>query len=37
MANPSGKIPAALNAAVRAARHAVIARVDGHALLPPAT
>ena len=33
--NPSGKIPAALNAAVRAARHAVIARVDGHAMLPP--
>ena len=33
-ANPSGKIPAALNAAVRAARHQVIARVDGHALLP---
>ena len=33
--NPSGKIPAALNAAVRAARHQVIARVDGHALLPP--
>jgi succinoglycan biosynthesis protein ExoA len=32
--NPAGKIPAALNAAVRAARHAVIARVDGHALLP---
>ena len=35
VANPSGKIPAALNAAVRAARHALIARVDGHALLPP--
>jgi GT2 family glycosyltransferase len=35
VANPTGKIPAALNAAVRAARHAVIARVDGHALLPP--
>ncbi len=35
VANPSGKIPAALNAAVRAARHAVIARVDGHAMLPP--
>ncbi len=35
LANPTGKIPAALNAAVRAARHAVIARVDGHALLPP--
>ncbi len=35
VANPSGKIPAGLNAAVRAARHRVIARVDGHALLPP--
>ncbi len=34
MASPTGKIPAALNVAVRAARHAVIARVDGHALLP---
>ena len=33
--NPTGKIPAALNAAVRAARHAVIARMDGHALMPP--
>jgi succinoglycan biosynthesis protein ExoA len=35
VANPAGQIPAALNAAVGAARHAVIARVDGHALLPP--
>ncbi len=35
IANPAGKIPAALNAALRAARHDVIARVDGHALLPP--
>jgi succinoglycan biosynthesis protein ExoA len=35
VANPGGRIPAALNAAVRAARHQVIARVDGHALLPP--
>jgi succinoglycan biosynthesis protein ExoA len=35
IANPSGTIPAGLNAARRAARHAVIARVDGHALLPP--
>jgi succinoglycan biosynthesis protein ExoA len=33
--NPTGQIPSALNAAVRAARHAVIARVDGHAMLPP--
>jgi GT2 family glycosyltransferase len=35
VANPTGQIPAALNAGVRAARHAVIARVDGHAMLPP--
>jgi glycosyltransferase involved in cell wall biosynthesis len=35
VANPGGQIPAALNAAIRAARHQVIVRVDGHALLPP--
>ena len=35
VANPTGKIPAALNAAIRVARHAVIARMDGHALMPP--
>src|SRR5262252_4048868 len=35
VANPSGSIPAALNLAVRTARHRVIARIDGHALLPP--
>jgi succinoglycan biosynthesis protein ExoA len=35
VANPTGRIPAALNLAVRTARHAVIARIDGHALLPP--
>ena len=33
--NPGGKIPAGINAAIKAARHPVIARVDGHALLPP--
>jgi succinoglycan biosynthesis protein ExoA len=33
--NPSGQRPSALNAAIKAARHQVIARVDGHALLPP--
>jgi succinoglycan biosynthesis protein ExoA len=33
--NPAGTIPAALNAAVRAARHQVIARLDGHAVPPP--
>ena len=35
VANPAGTIPAALNAAIKTARHALIARVDGHALLPP--
>ena len=35
VANPTGKIPAALNLAVRTARHGVIARIDGHALFPP--
>jgi hypothetical protein len=35
VANPAGKIPAALNLAVRIARHGVIARIDGHALFPP--
>ena len=34
VANPTGKIPAALNLAVAAARHQVIARIDGHALFP---
>src|ERR1022692_379078 len=34
VANPTGQIPSALNAAVRAARHEIIVRVDGHALLP---
>ena len=34
VASPTGKIPAALNLAVSAARHQVIARVDGHALFP---
>src|SRR5579875_1266207 len=33
--NPSGERPAAVNAAIKAARFDVIARVDGHALLPP--
>jgi succinoglycan biosynthesis protein ExoA len=35
IANPSGRIPSALNAALGAARHEVIARIDGHALPPP--
>jgi succinoglycan biosynthesis protein ExoA len=32
--NPTGKIPAALNAALKAARYDVIARMDGHAMMP---
>jgi len=35
VANPSGHIASALNAAVKVARHPIIVRVDGHALLPP--
>ncbi len=34
VANPSGQIPCALNAAIKASRHDIIVRVDGHALLP---
>jgi succinoglycan biosynthesis protein ExoA len=34
VANPSGRTPSALNAAVAAARHDVIVRVDGHGILP---
>src|ERR1700731_1102838 len=34
-ANPSGKIPAALNLPGATARPRVIARIDGHALFPP--
>lgn len=33
--NPTGKIPSALNIAVNAAQYDIIARIDGHALLPP--
>ncbi|MGH8866461.1 MAG: glycosyltransferase family 2 protein [Actinomycetes bacterium] len=33
--NPSGATPNALNAAVRAARHEIVVRVDGHAMIPP--
>ena len=32
--NPSGKIASAMNAAIKAARHDIITRIDGHALLP---
>jgi glycosyltransferase involved in cell wall biosynthesis len=33
--NPTGLTPAGLNLAVAAAKHPIVARVDGHALLPP--
>jgi GT2 family glycosyltransferase len=33
--NPSGKTPAGLNLALRAASHGIIVRVDGHGVLPP--
>jgi glycosyltransferase involved in cell wall biosynthesis len=32
--NPSGQIATAMNAAIRAARHGVITRIDAHAMLP---
>jgi len=32
--NPTGKTPNALNAAIGAARHEIVARVDGHAEIP---
>jgi succinoglycan biosynthesis protein ExoA len=35
VANPSGLIPTANNAAIKASRYPIVARVDGHALLPP--
>lgn len=33
--NPSGQTPVGLNAAIAASKNPVVARVDGHALLPP--
>jgi len=33
--NPTGQRPCGLNAGIKASRHAIVARVDGHALLPP--
>lgn len=32
--NPTGRTPAGLNAAIAASTHSVVARVDGHAMLP---
>ena len=33
--NPTGRTPAALNAAIKASRHSVVVRVDGHGMLSP--
>ncbi|RZS90221.1 cellulose synthase/poly-beta-1,6-N-acetylglucosamine synthase-like glycosyltransferase [Motilibacter rhizosphaerae] len=33
--NPTGRTPAALNAGIRAARHGIVVRVDGHGMLGP--
>lgn len=33
--NPTGATPCGLNAAIGASTHAIVVRVDGHALLPP--
>jgi glycosyltransferase involved in cell wall biosynthesis len=33
--NPTGRTPNALNAAIAASRSGIVARVDGHAMLPP--
>ena len=35
VANPTGRTPAGLNAAIRASHHPVVLRVDGHGLLAP--
>ena len=35
VANPSGRTPAALNAAIAASTGEIVARVDGHAVIPP--
>jgi glycosyltransferase involved in cell wall biosynthesis len=34
VANPSGRIATAMNAAVKAARHDIITRIDAHSMLP---
>lgn len=35
VANPTGRTPAALNAAIKASSHPVVVRVDGHGMLSP--
>lgn len=32
--NPTGKTPAGLNAAIRVSTHDIVARIDGHAMMP---
>jgi succinoglycan biosynthesis protein ExoA len=32
--NPTGKTPSGLNAAIGASRHGIVARIDGHAMMP---
>jgi len=32
--NPTGQIPCGLNAGIKASRYSIVARVDGHAVLP---
>nr|WP_242677212.1 glycosyltransferase family 2 protein [Streptomonospora litoralis] len=34
VANPTGRTPAGLNAAIGASSHSIVARVDGHAMMP---
>lgn len=33
--NPTGRTPAALNAAIKASHHPIVVRVDGHGMLSP--
>jgi succinoglycan biosynthesis protein ExoA len=35
VANPTGRTPNGLNAAIAASRHPVVARIDGHGIIPP--
>jgi succinoglycan biosynthesis protein ExoA len=35
VSNPTGRTPNGLNAAIAASRHPIVARVDGHAMIPP--
>ncbi|TDQ51909.1 glycosyltransferase family 2 protein [Actinorugispora endophytica] len=34
VANPTGRTPAGLNAAIAASSHGIVARIDGHAMMP---